>query len=1663
MLRSRAFSKVVEERTRLETTPNFTLELESREAISAVVQEVARGSRQQEDSRECYRCLTTSSKRWHEYGQLHVTMCNGCVVLMDCNVCGWCGTAEDNDGQLAFNCSRCLRPEHATCTQRLRGKPNCLQLCVVCELKERIKRRAYAKHINLIPADLSSLLNYHIFSFASFFPGACPGADKNRTSAVKSGTLPEISTENFESEEGRGARMVQAAGLQGPSTKRQRHGAKSSLARLEKIQNAGAGFAAMDRGFSHRIHPAILTAASFKTFDFPKGQRAAWMGAGGSKMRRTGMDKLIDCKVATSEAQTFDNLLKMTARDDLHVTEKSKVLDAQRTLREQWEANTRNNAQRAHRMHNVKATQAILEKRIEGKESLAERLTEPLNKMLIDLGLCYFTRPFRDGAGGSSFLKTSEVFVRFAQDFNLVPGIITLVQCQDLVYKTLSANPIFADGFKELLHERELQKRRYDQRVVMASSSTAKNRLPDNSLKAHDVVLEEASTRERFSFLGAALHAFMLRVAIGRNRKDASLSETAVEEEELLHDDGLPLPLSRNASLGIGRSFSHFVKNVMRLNEQTVTKILLKYPTQSELDQALEVEHAAAERRSIETAVAMGRRRPYPLETTSVQSEEMSVWMCRLAEIFDFFVNPIRLDMPLNLDDPLFLIGQTFRFLDRDLDGIISRLDATEAMIAAGCSEKDSAYLVDVLMWTVPKHRNEDGITWEEFSHTPSSPDNEEQESIGACWRLLMEEYAPSHRKRTIGALKTGSSSPADAMALRAVQIQQRDVGKVFIQSTGQLWGENTESLGGNHAVEEGHEWIHGEHRGMGAIFKYDGEGRTVVYMVARPGPAADKLWKGDTIIAINGENVDAKGPGEVISMLIAAGNEEADIMLTVKRGEDEEDENLHRVPPATQPPIPRSMRAHLEAPKGEIGFSSILKAFSMFGLLPGVVIADEVRLLCAEIKTGHVVEIDGEMMLSFDEFRAFLLLMMEHDRFNSIIKSRITWPIGKSCLQRLTEREQPLGALFIFMQLPREAAPGGAGWIKIRYYLYVEQKMASWQKEADDMSASAVGSNAEEKIVSMFPDANVLVQSDGVSEYFAACKVQHLAPHPQITSQLLSMNPRLKLDGLQLRGKQAIALMAGLIGNHHVQHISFKNIGLDSLSVSALSTALTQSPVHTNQATSASISAKVQTLDLSRNPVLFATAQRSVGGGVTTIKCIIKIINVAQILSTLRLAEVGLGDHDARALCDALVATKRRPLRQLDLSSNRLCDLSSKKLARLVLKYDGLSYLNLTWNLFGPAGTGVVLKAVRTRERLEAEERARKAREAAENDAASAALFATPKISRRMSRFPRGDDVGASESEGIASRGHSRQDMKMPSRASLAVELPTYGPFGPREGMYDFDRLLDKTDLQTVEYLDHIRTTTRWDGAVPSPSDPQISDKKIIVLFDTRVETLSSAKTTQSHTKCKCLLPSSPTKFDRAGSSTSKTKPSLLTGPTNVAEKYVASTNASLSAVEKLIDQNEYLDLKALLEEETSDGLQLIDRLALLRMKLKGKALRVLQVWEQLLPFQGSNTLYSATQFLNSRLNSQAEIDKVQALQNMYNKPKDQHDSKSIPSETYSNPAAQSRQKPVPCTSSGIETYNSDLLMATVSAKMRLKSVRAKLQVEYDNAETGKKSFDKN
>ena len=60
-----------------------------------------------------------------------------------------------------------------------------------------------------------------------------------------------------------------------------------------------------------------------------------------------------------------------------------------------------------------------------------------------------------------------------------------------------------------------------------------------------------------------------------------------------------------------------------------------------------------------------------------------------------------------------------------------------------------------------------------------------------------------------------------------------------------------------------------------------------------------------------------------------------------------------------------------------------------------------------------------------------------------------------------------------------------------------------------------------------------------------------------------------------------------------------------------------------------------------------------------------------------------------------------------------------------------------------------------------------------------------------------------------------------------------------------------------------------------------------------------------------------------------------------------------------------------------------------MLSISINALDFRVLQVWEQMLPFQGSSNLYAATRFLQSRLCSQADIDKVTALQNVYTKPR--------------------------------------------------------------------------
>ena len=68
-----------------------------------------------------------------------------------------------------------------------------------------------------------------------------------------------------------------------------------------------------------------------------------------------------------------------------------------------------------------------------------------------------------------------------------------------------------------------------------------------------------------------------------------------------------------------------------------------------------------------------------------------------------------------------------------------------------------------------------------------------------------------------------------------------------------------------------------------------------------------------------------------------------------------------------------------------------------------------------------------------------------------------------------------------------------------------------------------------------------------------------------------------------------------------------------------------------------------------------------------------------------------------------------------------------------------------------------------------------------------------------------------------------------------LAVNPQDDDPFGPREGMYDLQRLSDKNLTQAVEYLDTLRTKTKWDN-LEGEEDRKI-EQKIVVLVDLRAD----------------------------------------------------------------------------------------------------------------------------------------------------------------------------------------------------------------------------------
>jgi hypothetical protein len=485
-------------------------------------------------------------------------------------------------------------------------------------------------------------------------------------------------------------------------------------------------------------------------------------------------------------------------------------------------------------------------------------------------------------------------------------------------------------------------------------------------------------------------------------------------------------------------------------------------------------------------------------------------------------------------------------------------------------------------------------------------------------------------------------------------------------------------------------------HRGLGAIFTYDLDGRTIVDKIARPGPADGKLFGGDIIVGINGKGVESIGPGQVIKLLIAAGGQEGKVELKIKRGIDIETEVLWRNPPSLPPSITEHglHRDPLQLAEGEIGLSSVLKIMRLLGVTPNILLDSELILLCNEVQPRHVPS-DGEMMFSYDEFTTLLASIVENETFFGIIKKHIVSDVSRKAFHRLSAQEQRLGALYIVMQLPRKNVPGGVAWIKLRYYRYVAFEMVR-QQEAAGQSTSFVDmrSNIEVRIMSQFADARELVRGDGLSQYFEACKKYHVSPDVHITKQFLSMNPLLKLENHTLKKKEACAMMGGLRGNHHINGIVFNGLGLDDAAITEFTNILEEK---------GPLQMKLHRLDFSNNPIGFHKALRNPLTGYGAIGDIVKVLKISRVslLSELRISGVGLGDRDARAICDALVASRGTAISKLDFSNNFLGDRSSRGFRGVIRRCERLTYLNLTWNRFSTDGGAKILKAVVQREQV--------------------------------------------------------------------------------------------------------------------------------------------------------------------------------------------------------------------------------------------------------------------------------------------------------------------------------------------------------------------------
>lgn len=343
------------------------------------------------------------------------------------------------------------------------------------------------------------------------------------------------------------------------------------------------------------------------------------------------------------------------------------------------------------------STMAIWKQRQQEVDVLEQLFVDRLmDTVLVDIGLCYFTRPFRDGKSGTRFLSPTEFYFVFAEDFRIIPEILSRSECRELIYNTICDNPEFSNDFRALARERDEAKRIHDEKknqsIRQGSQASITEATSPTSLNAQNLLSlssRNAHKLDRPTFLGQALLMFVQNVADLGQR--SAVGEVVHSPHAGDHDSFKQVESEQKSGGRSAMTLTQLLGNIMEVDDPNVVAArLAKYPTQEQLDQELGDEIAEAERQRIAHEIAQGRMKPYPLEQAGIDSEQMTIWQSHLAEIFEFFVDPLdeQFKTSESVDDVFFLVGKCFRTLDCDQDGIISMDDACEAFAASGSSRK---------------------------------------------------------------------------------------------------------------------------------------------------------------------------------------------------------------------------------------------------------------------------------------------------------------------------------------------------------------------------------------------------------------------------------------------------------------------------------------------------------------------------------------------------------------------------------------------------------------------------------------------------------------------------------------------------------------------------------------------------------------------------------------------------------------------------------------------------------------------------------------------------------------------------------------------------------------------------------------------------------------